>query len=114
VSLPKAAKKNSAFVTGLQRCEICGTTLTLYPRDFTACPHCHKRVCRQCWGEIWATKIFATDACTHMAENDGMAISSVTSKKKGLHWDWQRIIFVLILGALALGTLIFLFNLFIF
>jgi hypothetical protein len=112
--LPKAAKKNSTFVSGLQRCEVCETTLTLYPRDFAPCPHCHKRICRQCWGEVWPTKTFAADACAHLAENDGLAMSSVTSKGRGFQWDWQRIIFTLALGALAVGTLIFLFNLFIF
>jgi hypothetical protein len=112
--LSKAPKKNSTFVSGLQRCEICETTLTLYPRDFTQCPHCHKRVCRQCWGEVWATKTFAADACGHLTENDGLAMSSVTSKGRAFQWDWQRIIFTLALGALAVGTLVFLFNLFIF
>ena len=65
-------------------------------------------------GEAWATKTFATDACSHLTENDGLAMSSMAGKNRGLQWDWQRVIFTLVLAALAIGTLIFLFNLFIF
>jgi hypothetical protein len=107
-------KKEAAFVGVSQRCDICDTVLTLYPKDFAPCPHCRKNVCRQCWGGSWAGKAFAAEACSHMAENDGLTMTPVEESRKGLHLDWQRAVFALVLGGLAVGILIFLLNLFVF
>ena len=110
--MPKNDKNNS-LIDDPQRCEICETQLTLYPKDFAACPHCQRRVCRQCWGAVWASKSFAAEACGHMAENDGMATSPVGQRRGPFNWDWQKAIFVSLLGALAVGTAWFLVYLFI-
>jgi ribosomal protein S14 len=110
--LIKNGKKDSNLIDGSQRCEICGTTLTLYPKDFTACPHCHRQVCRQCWGDVWAGKSFAAESCSHITENDGRTMSSVGDVRKRLDWDWPKALIVLVLGGLAIGILFFLFNLF--
>ncbi len=108
----KNDKKNT-LIDDPQRCQICGTQLTLYPKDFAACPHCQRMVCRQCWAGVWATKSFAAEACGHMAENDGMATSPVGQRRGGFSWDWQKALFVSFLGALAIGTAWFLIYLFI-
>jgi hypothetical protein len=110
--LTRTDKKNS-LIDDPQRCEICNTSLTLYPKDFAACPHCQRRICRQCWGSVWASKAFAAEACAHMAENDGMTMSSMAQKGWMSDWDWQKALFIAALGILAIGTVVFLFNLFI-
>jgi hypothetical protein len=106
-------KRNSAFIDDPQRCEICSTTLTLYPKDFAPCPHCQRSICRQCWGAVWSTKNFPAEACAHLMENDGLTITPVGEKKQGFSWDWQKIIFITALIVLAVGTAVFLFNLFV-
>ena len=106
--------KKSSLIDDPQRCEICDTTLTLYPKDFAACPHCQRRVCRQCWGSVWPTKAFAAEACGHLAENDGITMAAIAQGKRTFTWDWQKTLFITGLGLLAAGTLTFLFNLFIF
>jgi ribosomal protein S14 len=112
--LSKLLKKDSVFVGDLQRCEICGTNLTLYPKDFALCPHCQRNICRQCWGGVWAAKSFTTDACAHLAQNDGLTMSSVGGGKDGFHLDLPRVVFMIVLVALAIATLFFLLNLFVF
>ena len=110
--MTKNGKKDSAFIDDPQRCEICNTTLTLYPKDFAPCPHCHRKVCRHCWGGVWATKSFAAEACGHLLENDGRAMTGVGEAGKRMDWDWPRTLFALVLGGLAAGILVFLYYLF--
>jgi hypothetical protein len=111
--LAKMSKKDSNFIDDPQRCEVCGTTLTLYPKDFAACPHCHRKVCRQCWGPaVWGAKSFAAESCSHVAENDGQSMQAAGEPRKGLNWDWPRILFILVLGVLVAGVLFFLYTLF--
>lgn len=110
--MAKNGKKDSAFIDDPQRCEVCGTTLTLYPRDFAPCPHCNKKVCRQCWGSVWASKAFTAENCAHIAENDGRAMTGFGEAGNKLAWDWPRALFVLVLGGLAVGILVFLYYLF--
>ena len=112
--MAKNGKKESAFVGDTKRCGICGTSLTLYPKDFAPCPHCGRVVCRQCWGAVWVTKAFAAENCSHIAENDGRTMTAVGEPRKAMNWDWPRLLFGLLLGALAIGIVFFLFNLFIF
>ena len=114
VALTKAPKSSPAFIDDPQRCEICGTTLTLYPKDFAPCPHCHQRICRQCWGPAWPTKAFTPEVCAHMAENEGLTMNPVQEKSQFLQWDWQKAVFALGLGLLAVVTVYFLINLFVF
>jgi hypothetical protein len=109
----KPAKKDSTLINDPQRCEVCDTTLTLYPRDFAACPHCDKRICRQCWAGAWAGKAFTEEACAHMTENNRLN-SPMPDKTRSFQWDWHKVGFIAILAVLAVGTVIFLFNLFIF
>lgn len=111
----KNGKKDSAFIDDPQRCEVCGTTLTLYPKDFAPCPHCRKTVCRQCWGAVWSAKSFAAESCAHIAENDGRTLASagVGENRGQWDWDWPRILFAVGLAALAIGILVVLFNLFV-
>jgi len=110
----KPGKKESAFIDDPQRCAVCNTNLTLYPKDFAPCPHCQFRICRQCWGPVWASKSFTADACAHMAENDGLTMSPIVEKGPGINWDWHKALFIAALGVLAIGTVVFLFNLFVF
>ncbi len=112
--MSKIVKKSSTFIDFPQRCEMCGTTLTLYPKGFAPCPHCQKKVCRQCWGGVWSSKSFAAETCSHKSEDETGVISPVGQQRSAFQWDWQRALFVLALGALALGILVFLLNLFIF
>jgi hypothetical protein len=112
--LAKNGRKDSTFIDDPQRCEICGTTLTLYPRDFAPCPHCNHKICRQCWGPVWGSKAFTAENCAHIAENDGRTMASVGEARPRLDWDWPRVIFILALGGLALGIVLFLLNLFVF
>ncbi len=113
-SLSKLNKKESTFIDDPQRCEVCNTTLTLYPKDFASCPHCQRNICRQCWGAPWSTKAFAAEACSHVVSNDGLTLNPVEESNRGFQLDWPRVIFALILGALAIGILFFLLNLFVF
>lgn len=104
--------KNSAFIDDPQRCAICGTTLTLYPKDFATCPHCQKAVCRQCWGSVWPSKSFTAEACAHLAESGGLAGASMTTRSQGLNWDWPKVGLATGLVLLAVGIIYFLLNLF--
>lgn len=110
--MTKLGKKESSFIDDPQRCEICETTLTLYPKDFAACPHCHRSVCRQCWGGVWANKAFTAENCAHIVENDGRNMEPVGEGRKKFNWDWPRIVFAVVLSALAAGIILFLFSLF--
>ena len=112
--MARTEKKEAAFIDDPQRCVICNTNLTLYPKDFAPCPHCQKRVCRQCWGQAWVTKSFTADSCAHISVNDGLTMSPIVEKGQAFTLDWQKALFILILSALAIGTVIFLFNLFVF
>ncbi|HEY5039915.1 MAG TPA: hypothetical protein VIJ93_12655 [bacterium] len=110
----KSAKKNSNFIDDPRRCDICSTTLTLYPKDFATCPHCQRAICRPCWADVWASKSFPAETCAHLMMPGDLSMAGIVEKKRGLSWDWQKGIFVLVLGLGAIGTLVFLFNLFIF
>ncbi len=107
-------KKDSTLIDVANRCEICNTTLTLYPKDFSPCPHCQKKVCRQCWSGSWAAKAFAAEACSHLAENDGIMVNAFAPKNNSLNWDWPRILFAGLLVILAVGIVLFLLSLFAF
>lgn len=96
------------------RCDICSTTLTLYPKVFALCPHCHRKVCRLCWGDAWAEKAFTAEACAHILENSGLNTNRMGEKRRGIQWDWQKAVFIAALALLGFGTLVFLFNLFVF
>jgi DNA-directed RNA polymerase subunit RPC12/RpoP len=112
--LLKLAKKNTAMIDLVNRCAICDTKLTLYPKDFAACPHCQRKVCRQCWSGAWAGKAFSSDSCTHLAENDGLSVTAFVQKDRQVNWDWTRLIFAGLLMVLAVGIVLFLLNLFAF
>ena len=111
--MPRNDKKDSALIDDPQRCEVCGTQITLYPKDFAPCPHCHKRICRKCWSGTWVSKNFTAEACAHLTESDGLAMSSMGATKASINWDWQKALLAVILVALTAGILVFLFNLFI-
>jgi ribosomal protein S14 len=113
-TLAKNGKKDSEFLDFPMRCEICGTTLTLYPKDFMPCPHCHRKVCRQCWAGAWSAKSFSGEDCSHIPEEEGRNVMAVSGIRKGMRWDWQRAVFVAILVVLMAGILYFLFTFFIF
>ena len=81
---------------------------------YAPCPHCHRRICRQCWSAAWASKSFSAEACGHLMENDGLAASAMPARNPWLQLDWGKGIFIAILAALAIGICIFLFNLFVF
>jgi len=110
----KLSRKNSTVVAGENRCQICDTKLTLYPKDFAECPHCAQKVCRQCWTTAWASKSFSADRCAHLAENDGLTNVSFSQKEKNLNWDLPRIALAGFLAALAIGVVLFALNLFVF
>jgi hypothetical protein len=113
--LSKASPKPPVMIQDPQRCDICDTTLTLYPPGAKECPHCHRKVCRLCWGEAWMEKKFSAENCAHRNENEnpgGMA--PVAERVKRPEWDWQKTLFVGLLAVLAIISLIFLWNLFIF
>jgi hypothetical protein len=63
---------------------------------------------------VWAAKSFAAEACAHSAQNDGLTMTSVGEAKAGIHLDWPRALFMFILVVLAVVTLFFLLNLFVF
>ena len=111
--MSKIPKRIPSMIGGVGRCEICTTKLTLYPRDYLDCPHCHKTVCRQCWGESWVQKAFTAENCSHLLESDGLTMSTL-AQRGPLAWDWQKGVFVLVLALFAVGTVVFLLNLFIF
>ena len=112
--MAKIPKNNSTLIDDPLRCEICNTTLTLYPKVFATCPHCQKKVCRLCWGDAWAAKAFSAEACAHILENSGLNVDRMGEKKGGIDWDWQKAVFIVVLALLGIGTLVFLLNLFIF
>lgn len=112
--MSKLVKKSPGVIAQENRCEVCDTKLTLYPKDFMECPHCHKRVCRQCWDAAWASKDFSAENCAHLAENDGLDPIAFTKKERNLNWDWPRIAAAALLAILAGGLILFLFNLFVF
>ena len=106
--------KISPLVNDPQRCEVCNTSLTLYPKVFATCPHCQRTVCRVCWGEAWAGKAFTAEACAHVLENSGLDTNRMGQRRQGIQWDWHKALFMSALVLLALGTLIFLIQLFVF
>jgi hypothetical protein len=110
----KSGKRSSAMVPMENRCGVCDTKLTLYPKDFAECPHCQKKVCRQCWSGAWAAKAFSSEKCAHMIENDGLTSNAFTQKENNVYWDWPRIAFAGVLTVLAAGVILFLLNLFVF
>ena len=110
--MAKNGKKESSFINDPKRCGICDTTLTLYPKDFTACPHCQKVVCRLCWGAAWSEKSFSAEKCSHRLEEEERAISPVGESKQKFQLDWPRALFIFILAALASGILYFFWTLF--
>ncbi len=110
--MAKGDKKNP-LIDDAKRCAICNTNLTLYPKDFASCPHCQHSVCRQCWAGVWPTKAFTAEACAHMSENDGMAMSPMTDKSRNLQLDWHKAIFITVLTLLAAGSIWYLFYLFV-
>ncbi len=110
----KLSKRNSTLIDLVNRCGICDTKLTLYPKDYAQCPHCQKKVCRQCWSAAWAGKAFGSGSCSHLAENDGMTVTAFVQKDRQLNWDWPRLIFAGALVILAVGIFFFLLNLFAF
>ena len=110
--MPKTEK--NLLVDDAQRCKICGTAITLYPKSFAPCPHCQNRICRRCWGSAWANKAFTAEACAHNSENDGRTLTGIGEKNRTFDWDWQKGLFITGLTVLAIGILMFLFNLFIF
>jgi hypothetical protein len=112
-SLSKSIRK-TAVVAEENRCEICSTKLTLYPKDYMECPHCHKKVCRQCWDNAWASKSFSAENCTHLTESDGLDPVAYAQKERNVNLDWPRMVFIGV-GALAvLGGVLFLLNLLVF
>lgn len=110
--MAKSNGKNSTLIDDPQRCDICNTTLTLYPKDFAPCPHCQKRICRQCWAGAWAAKSFSADACSHVTISDTLRPSSVTQGTKGFNWDWPKIGLAGAMVILIVIIALFLFNLF--
>ncbi len=112
--MQRIGKRNAAVIAAENRCEICDTKLTLYPKDFMECPHCHKRVCRQCWDSAWASKSFSGDNCTHLAENDGLDPIAYAKKEKNINWDLPRLIFVGGMAVLVIGAVFLLLNYFVF
>ena len=109
----KPAKKSSEFINDPQRCEICATILTLYPHDFAECPHCGRKVCRPCWGEVWGGKSFSSESCSHSNVNTRLG-TSTTGGHQGIQWDWRKALFVGVLGIVAVSIFFFILNLFIF
>jgi hypothetical protein len=110
----KSGKRSSSVIAMENRCGICDTKLTLYPKDFAECPHCQKKICRQCWTSAWASKGFSSEKCEHLAENDGLNSNAFTQKEKSLNWDWPRIAFAGVLAVIVIGIFLFLLNLFVF
>ncbi|HVZ80625.1 MAG TPA: hypothetical protein VHE12_07480 [bacterium] len=111
--MAKGVKKESVVISDPNRCEICGTKLTLYPKSYAPCPRCQKRVCRRCWDASWASKSFASDQCSHMQENDGQTLNPVEGGFR-FQWDWYRILASLVVVALLAILLYFVLNLFVF
>ncbi len=110
--MSKIAKRNSSFIDDPQRCEICSTSLTLYPKDFIPCPCCKRTICRQCWGESWTNKSFPSEKCAHLNENEGLSSGMMAQRGQEFGWDWYKIAFAGVLILLAIGILIFLTGLF--
>jgi hypothetical protein len=110
----KSGKRSSSVIAMENRCGICDTKLTLYPKDFAECPHCQKKICRQCWATAWPAKSFASDHCTHLAENDGLNNVNYAQKERNLNWDWPRIALAGVLALIVIGIFLFLLNLFVF
>lgn len=111
--MARGPKKESIVISDPNRCEVCGTKLTLYPKSFAPCPHCQKRVCRRCWDSSWASKAFAQDQCSHLQENDGRILNNVEGAGR-LPWDWYRILAALVVVALLSILLYFVLNIFVF
>lgn len=57
--------------------------------------------------DIFGGKLF------HLIESDGLTMSTL-EQRGPLAWDWQKGVFVLVLALFAVGTVVFLLNLFIF
>lgn len=105
-------RKDSTLINERNRCDICATQLTLYPKSFAPCPSCQKKVCRRCWDGAWAEKAFLTEKCNHLLANEGQTLHSVEGGAR-FQWDWQRAVFALVLVALTAGVLYFFLNLFV-
>ena len=112
--MSRLAKKNMSVLAMESRCGICDTKLTLYPKDYMECPHCRRKVCRQCWEDAWASKSFSGDNCTHLAENDGLDPVAFVHKEKNMNWDWPRVALIGLVIVVAAGVLIFALNLLVF
>ncbi len=112
--MSKLTSKTSASINDPQRCEICDTTLTLYPLGFKECPHCLKKVCRSCWRESWVEKRFPTDRCAHRQEGENLGVAPMGEKVQNIEWDWQKTIAIGVVALLAIVVLVFLWNLFVF
>jgi hypothetical protein len=107
------SKKNPGFIDDPNRCQVCTTNLTLYPKSFATCPHCQKVVCRRCWGDQFSKKPYPADSCAHQIEETNIERSPLASSRQGqVKWDWFRAGFAAILILLALGILFFLWNIF--
>ncbi len=104
--------KTPGFINDPNRCQVCTTFLTLYPKSFATCPHCQKVVCRRCWGEAYNKKPYPTDSCVHEVEETNIERSPLASQRSQVKWDWFRMGFVAVLVLLTLGILFFLWNIF--
>jgi len=112
--LAKPAKKSATLINDPQRCEVCGTILTLYPNNFTDCPHCNHKVCRACWGDAWGAKNFSAEECTHATVNTRMGAAGAMGQGQGMQWDWRKGLFVGALGLVAIFIFYFLLSFFVF
>jgi hypothetical protein len=104
--------KNNQLIDDPQRCQVCNTQLTLYPKDYAPCPHCQKKVCRTCWGTAWTAKAFTAEACSHLSVSDNLRASTVTQGDRRIQWDWPKIGVASFVALLAAAIVVFLFNLF--
>lgn len=97
---PKPKARNATPIRDPLRCDLCTTTLMLYPPDYRECGVCRHLVCRQCWGEAW-NQPAGGDACRHQERNEPPPVSSVLRKVRGPGFDWLRLLggLLLFLGA---------------
>jgi hypothetical protein len=103
--------KPAEYIREPSRCQVCNTTLTLYPVDYAACPKCGKAICRQCWRGAWASKDFSTETCRHLEKAQGPAVSPVAQKIKGPGMDWPKTLIMTILIIIIISLLIFFWDL---
>ncbi len=105
-------KKNPGFIDDPNRCQVCTTNLTLYPKSFATCPHCQKVVCRRCWGEAFNKKPYPVESCGHQQDENNIERSPLSSQRGPIKWDWFRLGFGAVLVLLTLGILFFLWTIF--